>query len=534
MTTSGWVLGTLIFTMIFYICLGSYLGKFTKSIEDFYVAGRKMPWYVIGGTFMATWTSAAGLVGVAGCAWLWGLTGALWYYGSFFGVAVILLWIALPMRRGMFLTASDFFANRFKSERLRMVAVITIVFGMGGYFIAQVVAMGRILEMLANIPYQATVWCLIFVLVVYLFSSGMMGVAITDTIMFFTFLLAALAFPYILGKYGGFHALLHTLPQIKPGIWLVSGTKGSLGPDLGYWIGIVFAYLALTTTSPHLLTRAFCAKNEKALVHGLTWGFLGIAILLPLYFMAVMMVNVEVNTLGTTIKKVDHVVAYMLNNMLPTWLSCVIIAGIAAACLSTVNTIAVVLAQTIVRDLWQKGIMKRRGIDVPDAAIFKYTQYALVAVCIFMGIIASLLSTQSAFILAWSAGAFAMTFLPIVLLGLYWDRLTEKAAYYGMLSSLFLYIGLSALCLNKEFAIALVITPVLLTTIYSFVIAVVISFMTNKTTVEVEAWNNLKIMMFPGPNKRVYGNAGDYISLGSAFLVFTTFLAWLIYKIMST
>ena len=56
--------------------------------------------------------------------------------------------------------------------------------------------------------------------------------------------------------------------------------------------------------------------------------------------------------------------------------------------------------------------------------------------------------------------------------------------------------------------------------------------MTEKTTEEVESWKVLKLRMFP--KEKVYGNAKDYLSLGLALLIFTTFLAWFIYKMVTS
>ncbi len=527
-----WYVGTFVAILIFYMLFGSWLGRYAKSLGDYYVAGRKMPALVIAGTFMASWTSAAGLVGVAGCAWNWGLSGALWFYGSYFGVAIILIFIAMPMRRGMFMTVTDFFSERFASKRVRAIAITTIVCAMAGYFVGDIVALGRMLEVILNVPFQYTVWGFVIVLAIYLSFSGMVGVAITDVVMFATLLMVCLAFPIMLQKYGGFQTLFHTIPQIKPGIWLVSGTKGALGPDLHYWIGAAIGYLALTSTSPHLLSRAFLAKNEKSLIHGISWGFTALAIALPLYWCAVIFVNMEVSKIGPMIPNVDNSVAYMLTHMLPVWMGCIIIAGITSAGLSSTSVLISVVAQSIVRDFWQKMWKSRKGEEVSDAKVLLYTRIGILILGLLLGFISSVIQIRAAFIIAWSAAAFAMTFLPTILLGLYWNKITEKAVFWGMLTSLVLYLGLSIGSIDKAFAKAIYLSPTIWSTIYSFVFIVTVSLLTQKSSEEVESWSKLKIRMFP--KEKVYGNAKDYLSLGLALLVFTSFLAWFIFKMVTS
>jgi hypothetical protein len=69
----------LYFALIAYI--GYRTGRGNKGIEDFFLAKRAMPWYVIGLSVMATQASAITLIGTTGQAYVDGMRFIQFYFG---------------------------------------------------------------------------------------------------------------------------------------------------------------------------------------------------------------------------------------------------------------------------------------------------------------------------------------------------------------------------------------------------------------------------------------------------------------------
>jgi len=84
----------------------------SKSAEGFFMAGRKLPWYVVGTSIIAAGVSAEHFIGTVGWAYLYGMAVANWQWGAVI-VYSILIWIFLPFyMRGNVSTMPEFLERR--------------------------------------------------------------------------------------------------------------------------------------------------------------------------------------------------------------------------------------------------------------------------------------------------------------------------------------------------------------------------------------------------------------------------------------
>jgi len=525
---------TTIIVCLFYFVVGVLLSRYVKKLDDYYVAGRAMPAIAVGGSFMAAWTSMVGLVGGAGAGWAWGLGTWLLFYGSFWGIVMFSMVFALPMRRGEFLTVPDYFTALFESKRIRAVCALVVVFSMGGYFIAQIVGAGVIIEGLTGMPYAYGMWLFTLTMAAYVVFGGMMAVVITDTLMFFAFLLCALAMPYMLDHFGGWEFLMVKLPEIRPGIWKLAGfQQGSAGPfTASWWIGASVAYFAMTAISPAQLSRAFTAKNEKSLLQGMAWGFPFVMIMLICVGVAMLMVNAEVSKLGPQIPKTDYAIGYLMKNMLPPWLGVVILSGLLAAGISTANVCLLVLAQGVGRDIYQKLI----NPTVTDKKLILVTRIVVGVATVILGLIAQLKFPWIIMVGTWAIGSTAPTLLPAALAGLFWRRTTEKAIYHSMLWGLVVYAVLifieTQLMTTQAFLKAMVLPSILWAVILSGITLLVLTYTTKSTPVQQKTWDDLHAKMFP--KERAHATTANWVWMLIPAVIFVVFIIWFMGKVIGT
>ena len=79
-----------IFTYLsFLIAVGFYKIRLVKTSEDFMVAGRTLPWYILVGTLLATWMGSGSLFSGAGLGYRNGLAGLWSSAGAWLGIALI-------------------------------------------------------------------------------------------------------------------------------------------------------------------------------------------------------------------------------------------------------------------------------------------------------------------------------------------------------------------------------------------------------------------------------------------------------------
>ena len=120
-----------LFVFIF-VVIGSYAGRRVKTLEDYYVAGRRAPTLLILGTLVASLMSTTVFMGEAGFTYagqlgpyllLPGLTVTGYVYGAlFFGTY---------LRRSRATTVAAFFGERFASLEVQRIAGWTVILGLG-------------------------------------------------------------------------------------------------------------------------------------------------------------------------------------------------------------------------------------------------------------------------------------------------------------------------------------------------------------------------------------------------------------------
>ena len=67
--------------------IGMYAYRLVKSkVDAYYVMERRAGPWLIAGTFIATWCSMGGFIGMLGLGYKWGGIVTLWWYGSFWGI----------------------------------------------------------------------------------------------------------------------------------------------------------------------------------------------------------------------------------------------------------------------------------------------------------------------------------------------------------------------------------------------------------------------------------------------------------------
>lgn len=78
------------------VVLGFAVGKTEKrSSEDYFLAGRSLPWYVVGASFIGSNISTEHFIGMIAAAYTYGICVAQWEWGNIFAFSV-LVWFFIP------------------------------------------------------------------------------------------------------------------------------------------------------------------------------------------------------------------------------------------------------------------------------------------------------------------------------------------------------------------------------------------------------------------------------------------------------
>lgn len=190
--------------------IGLWVGRKEKTgSEEYFLAGRRLPWYVVGTSYIASNISTEHFIGMIGAAYVYGVCIAQWEWGNVTSFS-ILIWLFIPfLLASKVFTAPEFMERRFNGFLRLFFAVVTVISNVVAFLAAVLYGGGLALHTL----FDWNLWFSIIALAVVAGSwatyGGLTSVAWTD---FFTMIVMLL---------GG------TMVTVL-GLWMLSGEEHSL------------------------------------------------------------------------------------------------------------------------------------------------------------------------------------------------------------------------------------------------------------------------------------------------------------------
>jgi len=110
------------------VAIGFLVGaRQRKTAEEYFLAGRRLPWYVVGASFIGSNISTEHFIGMVGFAYVYGICVAQWEWGNIFAFSV-LVWLFIPfLLSSRVFTAPEFLERRFNPACRLFFAVLTVV-----------------------------------------------------------------------------------------------------------------------------------------------------------------------------------------------------------------------------------------------------------------------------------------------------------------------------------------------------------------------------------------------------------------------
>lgn len=330
------------------LCLGIYCVKYIKTFDDFFVAGRRLGFWMSLGT-MASIFVGGSAIGVAGMAHEYGI-GAFWYYAAFaLGFFILAKTFVGPLRSLEQYTIADIFEARYDG-RARMAASIIIFIAWLFFFAALVVGGARVIEVSLGWSLPVAIIVVAGVFTIYTSIGGMWAVTMTDFVQFIILVIGLIViFPLSIAHVGGLGALMNSVPADYTSIIPVLNGSEMVG------VGMVFATFILTTpttiVAPDVYLRIWCMKDDrsaKKVLYALAALLIVFSIMLTLTGLAAYVVN----------PGVDHEMSLplMVKQLLPVGISGLMLVALLAASVSGAVPEVVVCASILARDIYQKFI----------------------------------------------------------------------------------------------------------------------------------------------------------------------------------
>ena len=328
------------------------------------------------------------------------------------------------------LTIPEYFEYRFGdgSHRLRILSALIILTFYFFYTSSGLVAGGKLFESVFGLPYYWAVIIGAVTILLYTCLGGFLAVSWTDLIQGLLMALAlsyvALASVYLLG---GLDTLFTSMQMVN--FELTDPFTGSDGQALGFiaivsLLGWGLGYFG----QPHILIRFMAIESAASMPAArriaLGWTAIGLSAALVIGFSGLAVLQQPL--IGADTEKVFIELLPVLMHPLPAGIC---LAAILAAIMSTADSQLLVASSALSEDIY-----KSFKADVHEKTLVRLGRSAVVILTVAASAVALQPENRVLELVAYAWAGFGAAFGPLILVSLYWPRLSFHAAVGGMLA----------------------------------------------------------------------------------------------------
>jgi SSS family transporter len=444
------------------VALGAWFSRSNRTLQDYFVSGKGLPWWAIMGSIVATETSTVTFISVPGFAYGTNFTFLQLVMGYMIGRVVVSIIFIPAYFRGQLLTVYQLLGDRFGGAVKQLASAVFLLtrsladgfrlFATGLVLAALLRAMPEMDDVLRGwFPSADPTYTLLIISVlvigiatiIYTYHGGMTAVIWTDVIQLVVYLIGAIVAAWL---------LLDLIPGGWAEVRRVGGAAGrfklfdfstSLTAGYTFWSGLIGG--AFLTTATHgtdqlMVQRYFCAPNTREARKALLWSgvvvfaqfvlFLGIGVMLYVYYtqyapgeIARFVVNGQLRT--------DRIFPYFIVQHLPTGIVGLVLAAIFAAAMSTLSSSLNSSSAAALNDFYLPLTRRRHG----EAHYLRRSRLFTAmfgAVQIVVAIVAIKLSSRVVDEVLGIASFTNGIILGVFLLGTFTSRVGQRAAFAGI------------------------------------------------------------------------------------------------------
>jgi SSS family solute:Na+ symporter len=442
--------------------IGFWVGRKEKSgSEDYFLAGRTLPWYVVGGSFIASNISTEHFIGMIGAAFVYGVCVSMAEWGNIISFS-FLIWLFIPfLLSAKVFTTPEFMERRFNSTLRQFFAIVTIISNVVAFLAAVLYGGGLAIHKLFGWNLGISIIALGVVAGSWAVYGGLRSVAWTD---FFTVivmlvggtLVTILGLHMLAGDSGslvdGFRVMIER-NSAQTGVWkevVAQNAQNILGMNEYHrlsviqplthrttpWLTLITGFLTVSiwynVINQFMIQRVLGAKDAWHARMGIVFAgymkvFLPFIVVVPglILFAA----NPDVMKLPWDQIQVeaDKGYVHMLQTLVPAGLRGLFLAALFGAIQSTVNSVLNSTATVFTLDIYKRQLHK----DATEKRLVRVGMVSTVVILVISIVIAGFIDRLggSLFVYIQTLYAFfAPPFAAVFLLGILFKRINGKGA----------------------------------------------------------------------------------------------------------
>ncbi|MGQ5809563.1 cation/acetate symporter ActP [Serratia sp. IR-2025] len=414
-----------------------WASKRTRSRQDYYTAGGRITGLQNGLAIAGDFMSAASFLGISALVYTSGYDGLIYSIGFLIGWPIILFLIAERLRNLGRYTFADVASYRLQQKPIRTLSACGSLVVVALYLIAQMVGAGKLIQLLFGLNYHVAVILVGILMVLYVLFGGMLATTWVQIIKA-VLLLAGASFMALMVMKSvnfDFNTLFAEAVKVHPkGIAIMS--PGGLVSDPISALSLGLALMFGTAGLPHILMRFFTVSDAKEARKSVFYatGFIGYFYILTFIigFGAILLVSANPAfkdatgaLLGGTNMAAVHLANAVGGNFFLGFISAVAFATI----LAVVAGLTLAGASAVSHDLYASVMKNGKATERDELKVSKITVVVLGLVAIALGILFE--KQNIAFMVGLAFSIAASCNFPIIILSMYWSRLTTRGAMIG-------------------------------------------------------------------------------------------------------
>ena len=402
-----------------------------QTMAGYFIAGKKLPPWVVAFSTNATGESGWLLLGLTGMGYSVGVHAYWVVAGEVTGIAVAWLLLSRRLKRMAdeygSITVPDVLASHLKDRNhvLRKISTLIILTMVGTYIAAQMVATGKAFSGFTELTYGMGVVLGATIIIVYTLVGGYKAVAWTDLIQGVLMLSGLIIVPVVaVSAAGGWDAVLNTLVVEDPALlspWGPDGVSVKAFVAVVSFLAIGVGFVGV----PQLMVRFMSARSEQSLVPAMIIS----VIVLLLFDMGAVTTGLAGRALFPGLEDPEGILPLLATELFSPLFAGILMVIVLAAIMSTADSLLIMASSAVVRDYLQKI----RSSTKTDAQLARYGKI----VTLVIGVLGASFALNESPLIFWfvifSWNGLGAAFGPALVCALWYPKTTLKGAIIGML-----------------------------------------------------------------------------------------------------
>lgn len=328
--------------------------KKQRSLRDYFLADRNIPWWAIALSIVAAETSTLTIISIPGLAYDSNLTFLQVVMGYVVGRVIISVVLLPHYFRGDLYTAYELIERRF-GKRLRSLTASLFLLTRAAAEGVRVYAVSIVVRIALGTGEITSIAIITALTLIYTFEGGLAAVIWTDVVQ---------TVIYVGGTLVGVGVILHLVPGGWPAIHDLAASAGKLRvfdftltiwKPYTFWAGVIGG--AFLTTASHgtdqlIVQRLLAARNQKQSVTALLSSGVAIFVQFALFLIVGVMLWAYYQLPSASFGKADYIYPYFIVSRLPHGVSGLLIAAILAAAMSNLSAALNSLSSSSMMDFY--------------------------------------------------------------------------------------------------------------------------------------------------------------------------------------